>query len=473
MTQILLNKFNLNHLREVIKRFPTIVVWTFLSSIIVWWEYNSPTVSGKSSWRAYILEGLVFALLTCGLIDFFVDWVKHRKKNLPQYLEKILSTDVPRSFFHLAVKTALLIGLFFIFAFYFALAVNERQIGIHVLLLGSSFFSLYLALSRFYFLEVEEWQRVLVGFFVSLAWRTVLALLLYGLAVAGGTLFLLLFGFSSAYTVLAVALCLFVAFPYWVGGLCLDLIAIIREKREIRFESVMKVLGFALVLYLGILYLYSVKVLVDQKWPEGWIAPLVVSSVVGTLAFSLYYRVVCVARHEVVLRRWLLPLMVVPLAMMLTSLYIRISNFGLTETRWAAVGLSSLFLIVACISVFKEVSTKKVLEAISFTCLALSVGPFSSFEIAEWDQKKSFIQISELALAKKSLSRSQERKFLGSIEFLCARHQEEFIDSWATKNALKIRTKDGCSSQRYAEELKIKSKADHGDLGTRRLSYST
>ncbi|MBK9320884.1 MAG: DUF4153 domain-containing protein [Bacteroidetes bacterium] len=88
-------------------------------------------------------------------------------------------------------------------------------------------------------------------------------------------------------------------------------------------------------IYLGILYVYELKILITMNWPRGWVSYLVIGfSTAGILALLLVWplrnddRYKWVKTFTRLFYIALLPL----IALLFFSIYIRVKEYGITET---------------------------------------------------------------------------------------------------------------------------------------------
>jgi len=143
-------------------------------------------------------------------------------------------------------------------------------------------------------------------------------------------------------------------------------------------------------LYLFILYLYAGKIIVQARWPQGGVAGFVLGfSAAGILAYLL----VSPAREKAEGRlvplfvRWFFPL-VLPLTVLLfLSVWRRIAEYGVTESRYFGV-LAALWL--AGTSVYFAAGRTATIKAIpaSLALLALlsSFGPWGAAGVSQRSQ---------------------------------------------------------------------------------------
>jgi uncharacterized membrane protein len=148
------------------------------------------------------------------------------------------------------------------------------------------------------------------------------------------------------------------------------------------------------VVYLLILYVYTAKILIQWRLPEGGVAYLVMAfSVAGVLALLLLYPIRDSAEERwirIFSRRFHLALF--PLIILLfASIYRRIQDYGITENRYLVAALA---IWLAGISIYILLSKKDDIRWIPLSlCIIsflLAVGPWSIFSVSRRDQAQRF-----------------------------------------------------------------------------------
>lgn len=141
-------------------------------------------------------------------------------------------------------------------------------------------------------------------------------------------------------------------------------------------------------LYAGILYLYGGKILVTGEWPKGTVSLLVIlyaffGMITMLLLYPLREREHWVKKVSRVFYGILLPLTM----LLFAAVYIRISEYGLTESRVAGVvfgvwlvGVSFYFLIG------KQYDIRYVYFSFVVVMLVFSFGPVSVFALSRESQ---------------------------------------------------------------------------------------
>ncbi len=139
--------------------------------------------------------------------------------------------------------------------------------------------------------------------------------------------------------------------------------------------------------YLGILYVYFAKLIFSQELPKGTLAYLIMSF----CSLATFTHFVTFAYKEQKFYKYinkLLYFFIVPLIFLLAySLYLRISEYGVTENRYviSVVGMWLAFISVYMIlTKFKKF--KMIFYSLCVVPLVISIGPWSAFSISEKSQ---------------------------------------------------------------------------------------
>lgn len=148
------------------------------------------------------------------------------------------------------------------------------------------------------------------------------------------------------------------------------------------------------VIYLVILYVYTGKILIEWKLPEGGVAYLVLAfSTAGILALLLLYPL-----RKNLHERWInlfshrFHLALLPLILLLfTGIFRRISDYGITENRYLVAVLAFWLLGITVYFLFgKKEDIRWIPVTLSVICFILPVGPWNIFDVAKKSQLERF-----------------------------------------------------------------------------------
>lgn len=165
----------------------------------------------------------------------------------------------------------------------------------------------------------------------------------------------------------------------------------IHETQELHYNKALDVflkyiLIPILVLYLVIVYAYSVKIVLLWELPQGWVSYLI--TILAIIGFIIQIIIEPVRKtHSSILVKKFYPffyLLLLPLLVLLfVAIYTRISDYNFTENRYFLVVLAVWIL---GISLYMIISKKKRLSLIPISlfilCILASYGPWSAFNVS-------------------------------------------------------------------------------------------
>ncbi len=143
-------------------------------------------------------------------------------------------------------------------------------------------------------------------------------------------------------------------------------------------------------IYLAILYAYEAKIILEQNWPRGWVANLVLGfSVTGILAILLVHPIRNQEKNKWIatFAKWYYVALIPLVIMLVLAIWRRISDYGITENRYFVLILA-LWLSVTVL--YFLISKSKTIKFIPITLCLLaflaSGGPWGAFQISKWSQ---------------------------------------------------------------------------------------
>lgn len=143
-------------------------------------------------------------------------------------------------------------------------------------------------------------------------------------------------------------------------------------------------------IYLMILLAYEGKIALQWDLPKGWVSLMVLASAVfGILAFLLLFPLQKISRWVQQFTRiyyWiLLPLV----ALMMVAIYVRFTQYGLTEPRYIVAMLSVWLLGISLYFVISKEDNIKIVPLSLFLIVLLGIyGPFNAFYSSKKNQEK-------------------------------------------------------------------------------------
>ncbi|WP_288442558.1 DUF4153 domain-containing protein [uncultured Chryseobacterium sp.] len=197
-----------------------------------------------------------------------------------------------------------------------------------------------------------------------------------------------------------------------------------------------------LLIYVTILYFYSVKILINWQLPRGWVSYLVLAySIVGILALLLVHPL-----KEENAKSWVrifskaFYYTIVPLIVLLfTAIFTRILEYGYTEPRYFVLLLALWLLSIVVYFIFNKKATIKFIPVslFLFGAFALVFPYLNAFSVAKRSQKTELMNIlnqHQLMSAgkinfQKKVTDTVRNEIADKFEFLAERKQSEFLST--------------------------------------------
>jgi Domain of unknown function (DUF4153) len=179
---------------------------------------------------------------------------------------------------------------------------------------------------------------------------------------------------------------------FFLAGVPADFDALDEETKHPRGLKAFTQFALAplVAVYTAILYAYAVRIVITRSWPHGWVAlPVLLLSGIGILAFLLLYPLR--EREEEKWAQWFttnFPRALAPLTLLLLlSLRVRISEYGVTESRYLGVVLGLWVLVWAVVFVIrKQTGIRCVPSSLAVICFLAAFGPWSAGAISKTSQ---------------------------------------------------------------------------------------
>lgn len=216
-----------------------------------------------------------------------------------------------------------------------------------------------------------------------------------------------------------------------------------------------------MLVYTCILYAYGLKIILQWELPRGNLAYMVMGfGAVGVLTHLAIHPLR--TRGTPLLRfydRAFYLLLPVPLLLLLAGIWTRISDYGITEPRYA-VTLSFVWLaILAALKIFKTGSFhfKYAPLSLAALCLIAAYGPFSASNTAlnsQWAQLESRLQAAGVLTADGTVQKStqtvsrEDRRAISSIlEYLVQDRRHQNLSPWVLPLSQGFKDYDHISQQ--------------------------
>ena len=178
--------------------------------------------------------------------------------------------------------------------------------------------------------------------------------------------------------------------------------------------------GYILVplvlVYLVILYAYIVQIIVLWSLPKGQVATL--TSIYATLGVATYLMIYPLRSHLTPVRlyhRWFFSALIPPLALLAVALWQRISDYGVTEHRYA-VGLLGIWLLLGVLLFAWRQAPRLMMLPLALSLLlgAASFGPWGAVQVTTRSQ---LAELEHLLKANGMMAEGRVRKTDTEVSF--------------------------------------------------------
>lgn len=147
--------------------------------------------------------------------------------------------------------------------------------------------------------------------------------------------------------------------------------------------------------YMTILYLYFAKTLISHSIPKGIIVHIVIWFSIGCFIVLAYISALLKESKSTLLYNKIIPKLSIPILMfMFYSLYLRVRDYGFTESRYFIL-ITGVFLLGFMIyaSFTKNIKWKALLSILIILTLISVFSPLSAFTVSKWSQNIRFEKI--------------------------------------------------------------------------------
>lgn len=219
------------------------------------------------------------------------------------------------------------------------------------------------------------------------------------------------------------------------------------------------------MLYLGILYAYEIKIFVTQHWPVGWVSYLVIGySVAGIFSLLLIWPI-----RESEGNAWmksfarffywaLFPLIV----LLFLAIKKRIDDYGFTENRYFVFVLALWLVLIATYFLISKLKNIK-LVPISLCAIAFltSFGPWGAFRVAKNSQLKRLMEVVErnnmisngkIIKANDTVAFDEQSEISSVVEYLVTVHGHKSVQSFFSQNLDSLIKSDSITESRQSHQ---------------------
>ena len=158
-----------------------------------------------------------------------------------------------------------------------------------------------------------------------------------------------------------------------------------------------KILLGTVLLYAAILFIYFLKIIVTREWPNGWVSNLILSfSIMGILCYGINKYLFGSPATGVLklFKKWFFPFLFISCIFLSIAIYIRVSEYGITEPRYLVIS-SAVWLFF--VSIYFLLNKRKDLRFIFVSLIAfLFVMFYSPINLFEQSAKSQGSRLSKL-----------------------------------------------------------------------------
>ncbi|QWX83743.1 DUF4153 domain-containing protein [Cellulophaga sp. HaHaR_3_176] len=366
--------------QNAFKRFPITILWSVFGSLFFIYQFeqnNSNPFDSNYNLSLTLLLGVSWLIG----VQFFIEQFKNPKKW--QFLKLIM------------------LGLLFLFYLYIPSFENYNQnieyifrfflylIGGHLFTLFSPFITKWDKNAYWNYLRLTAIAIIRSLFFsfilyLGLSLALVAIDALFEITIRGkryGQLFVFCLGVVNTWIYLS------------------DFPKNIFKNTEIEFEKALEVLvKYILIplvlLYIIILYAYTLKILIQWELPKGWVSYLVIAlSILG------YVIQVMINPFQKNIKSWTINkfqpwfyLLLIPLNILLfVAIFRRVNDYGITENRYFILAFAFWNIGIILYILFSKTKALKVIP-ISLFCIAIlsSFGLWGAFSVSNNSQARQF-----------------------------------------------------------------------------------
>ncbi len=143
-------------------------------------------------------------------------------------------------------------------------------------------------------------------------------------------------------------------------------------------------------IYISILYIYMVKIIVNQQLPNGWVCiPILIFSIIGVLAYLLIYPIRLNQSNRLIYMyaKYFFYILLPLLSLFFIAIIKRIMPYGITEDRYLVFMLGSWIVIISIYILISKIDNIIIIPLSLFILLSVSaVGPWGMFQLSVANQ---------------------------------------------------------------------------------------
>jgi hypothetical protein len=173
------------------------------------------------------------------------------------------------------------------------------------------------------------------------------------------------------------------------------------------------------ILYLLILYAYSLKIILEWSLPKGWVSYLVTAlAILGFIIHAMVNPIQKTMKSWVIRRfyPWFYVLLLPLVALLFVAIFRRIGDYGITENRYFVL-LIAFWILGTVIYLLSRRHKKLIVLPVSLCLLALlsSFGFWGAFNISKNSQVKQFQKVMGAVQENENMATNEQYERLKSI----------------------------------------------------------
>jgi hypothetical protein len=204
-------------------------------------------------------------------------------------------------------------------------------------------------------------------------------------------------------------------------------------------------------LYLLILYAYELKIIINWKWPTGWVSQLVLwYSVVGILSMLLLWPLRDLMENRWIRNyaKWFFRALIPLVIMLFFAITERIGDYGVTVNRYLVIALATG---LALVTLYFVISRKKDIRLIpiilSIIALLSAYGPWNAFAVARHSQQERLDKMlkdeglfkdGKIVTELKEISMEKVKDLSSIVSYLVEYHGARAFSPWLPESSLAL-----------------------------------
>ncbi|MCB0472619.1 MAG: DUF4153 domain-containing protein, partial [Flavobacteriaceae bacterium] len=206
------------------------------------------------------------------------------------------------------------------------------------------------------------------------------------------------------------------------------------------------------ILYIVILYAYSLKIVIQWELPKGWVSYLVTALAFLGFFIQLLIDPVQKKQETGLLRKfqpWFYFLLLPLLVLLFVAIFTRISDYGFTENRYFVLALAFWITGIAFYMLLsRQKQVRYFAMSLALLILLISFGPWGAFSVSAKSQLNQFAKIySEIKAKDFKITSKENEQFTSIVRYLFEKKQLDKVkpilgfnptDKFNTKYAYQI-----------------------------------